>query len=822
MGTLVQNLHYTLRSCVRRPGFFLVVLLVFTLGIGGTTVIFSVVNGVLLRPLPYPESHRLVDAWQTIPEWRETPPAPSLQPLWNRMWISYPVYDDWLEMNRTFESIGIYAGATYAATGGDRAERITGTRVTFGVLAALGVRPMLGRPFTREDDQIGGPPLVVLSHGLWQRRFGSDSGVVGQPMILDERQYTIAGVMPRGFYFPTDGEMWTTFSDADRQRQRFNQFASAVARLKPDIPLEQAQREMDALAVRMTEANPSTWDYGALLVSRKKAVVSSARPPLLLLFGAVGVVLLIACANIANLLLVRATERRKELAVRSALGAGRGRLVKQLLTESVTLSVVGGGLGVLLAVWAIRPFVALLPSATPRLTDIVIDYRVLAFSAALSVLTGVLVGALPALMAVRTPLATVLHDSSRGFAGGRHRDRAQAVLLVSQIALSFVLLVGAGLLTRSFVHLNAVERGFVSENVITLRLELTGARYSSDERVRAVSRDLYERLEAVPGVQAVAAATQMPFSGGTSRNTTTVETQTGFVETNVERANVTAEYFRVMSIPLVAGRLFTPQDRDSDIPVTVVSQTMARAYWPNEEAIGRRIKEGGIEDDLPWLTVVGVAGDVRHQGLDVEPRAKMYLPFRQGMTWLMNSDGQAVSSDQTVVIKTAIDPAGVMAAVREVMRAVDPDLPIVELSTLDRLISRSVAGPRFQTILIVSLATLATVLAVIGIFGVLAYAVARRTNEIGIRMALGAARNDVIRGVLQRGLAVLATGLAIGLAITLVAVQSVERFLFEISPTDPATLMAVALLLASAALGASYIPARRATRVDPVEALRHE
>jgi predicted permease len=560
------------------------------------------------------------------------------------MWVSYPVYEDWLEMNRVFESIGMYAGATFTATGGDRAELIEGTRVTYGVFDALGVRPILGRPFTREEDRIGGPRLVILSHGLWARRFGSDPAVVGQTMVLDENRHTIVGVMPRGFYFPADGEMWTTFSDADRQRHRFNQFAWAIARLRPGVSLEEAQREMDVLGAQMSAANPSTYDYGAHLVSREDAVVGSSRPALLLLLGAVGVVLLIACANIANLLLVRATERRKELALRSALGADRGRLVAQLLTESVALSVVGGGLGVWLAVMCIEPFVAALPSAIPRIADIVIDNRVLAFSAAISVLTGVLVGALPAFIAVRTQLTAVLNDSSRGSTGGRHRNRSQAVLLVSQIALTFVLLAGAGLLTRSFLHLTSVERGFVSENLITLRLELTGTRYTSDDRVRGFFQELHERLEAVPGVQAVAAATQMPFSGGTTRNTTTVETRAGLVETNVERANVTASYFPVMSIPLVAGRPFTTQDKYSDTPVAIVSQAMARAYWPDEDAIGRRVKEGGIEGDSPWLTVVGVAGDVRHQGLDVEPRAKMYLPFRQGMIWQMNSDGRAVSS----------------------------------------------------------------------------------------------------------------------------------------------------------------------------------
>jgi putative ABC transport system permease protein len=393
---------------------------------------------------------------------------------------------------------------------------------------------------------------------------------------------------------------------------------------------------------------------------------------------------------------------------------------------------------------------------------------------------------------------------------------------VSQIALTFVLLVGAGLLTRSFVNLTSVERGFVSENVITLRLEPTGSRYASDDHVRAVLQELHERLQSLPGVQSVAAATQMPFSGGSTSNNTTVETREGLVETNVERANVSATYFRTMSIPLLAGRPFTPQDEVSDTPVVIVSRAMARGYWPNEEAIGQRIKEGGIESDSPWLTVVGVAADVRHRRLEVEQGAKMYLPFREGMTWQMNSDGQAVSSNRTFVLKTLMDPTGVMAAARDVVHGVDSDLPIVELSTLDHLISRSVAAPRSRTILVGSLAALATVLAVVGIFAVLAYAVVQRTNEIGIRMALGAASHDVVRGVMKRAAVLSATGLAIGLGVVLAAVRALEGFLFEIRPADPATLTAAALLLAAAALAASYIPARWATKIDPVAALRRE
>jgi predicted permease len=818
---VLQDLRHAARSFARKPAFFAVVLLVFALGIGANTIIFSVVDGVLLRPLPYPESHRLYTVWQTIPQWRESPPSPRLRSMADRMWVSYPVYRDWLEMNRVFESLGIYGEAMYTATGGDRAERISGTRVTHGVFEALAIRPLLGRVILPEDDQIGSPPLAVLSHGLWRRRFGGDSAVVGSTMVLDEVSYTIVGVMPRSFYFPVQSELWTTFSDSDRERQRFNQFARCIARLEQGVSPERAQREMDALAARINEANPSTYDYGVRLVSRESDVIGNARPALLLLLGAVGVVLLIACANIANLLLVRATERRKELAVRAALGASRGRLLGQLLAESVFLSVIGGAVGLLLAVICIEPFIALLPSGTPRLADVVLDSRVLVFSLALSVLTGVLVGILPALVAVRTQLTQVLHSSGRGFAGGRHRNRTQTTLLVSEIALTFVLLVGAGLLTKSFLRLMSVDTGFESENLIALRLALEGNRYSSDDQVLATYQELYERLQAIPGVQEVAAATQMPFSGGSTSNRTTVDTRTGFVESSIERSNVAASYFRVMGIPVVAGRPFTPEDRDSDIPVAIVSQAMAHTYWPNEQAIGQRFKEGDVDSDSPWITVVGVAGDVRHSGLDVRQDSKIYLPFRKGMTWLM-ADAQVVTSTQTVVFKTALDPAGVIAATREVVRNIDPDLPIIQLSTLDSLISRSVADPRFRTILIGSLAVLAAALSMVGIFGVLSYAVSQRTNEIGIRMALGAERADVVRDVVKKALVLLVLGIAVGSAVTFAAVRTIEGFLFKVDPLDPATLLGVALLLAVAAMAASYIPARRATKVDPIAALRRE
>jgi len=810
-GAFVQDLTYAVRSLKRRPAFYSVVMLVFALGIGANTIIFSVVDGVVLRPLPYPEPDRLVVPWQTDLTLLDDP-GPHIQAYGQRFSLSYPVYRDWLGQNTVFENLGIHtvSGGTFLTSWDGQAQRIGGARVTHGVFAALGVQPILGRNFIKDEDRVSGPNRVVLGYGLWQRRFGSDSGVIGRTMILDEQPHMIVGVMPQGFQFPAGSEIWTNFSNAgehllDRDHNSFE----PVARLRPEVTLERAQREMEILAEHLREIHPIPGKgYGVNIVYLHDETVGSVRPALLLLLGCVGVFLVIACANIANLLLVRTSERRNELAVRLSLGASRGRMLAQLLTEGLALSLAGGLLGTLVAIVCADPFIAFLPSDTPRLGEIGVDVRVLGFSAVLTVLTGMTVGALPALGPVRTRLTTVLQDTSRGSSGSRHRNRVQAWLLVSQIALTFVLLVGAGLLVKSFARLTSVERGFDAEGIVTLDIDMRTSRYASDQEQRAAFEGLYERLRAIPGVTGVGSTRAGPFLSRWS-NEVLVETPTGQVWTSPLMDFVSGSYFRTMGIPLLAGRTFHAYESFRGAPVVIVNERLARAFWPNESAIGKRIiwEEAVVDSTSPWLTVVGVVGNVRRR-LEDDPYPAAYYPLFYG--------------NPTIVLKAAADPAQVGDAVRAAVRAVDPAIPIVGLRILERTIDASVAGPRVRTVLFATLAALAATLAVVGIFGVLAYAVAQRTSEIGIRIALGAVSGDVIRGVVNRGLMLLGVGVAIGLAVSLAAVRALDRFLFQVDPVDPATLLSVVALLTVAALAASFVPARRAASVDPVEALRRE
>ena len=804
---MLQDLRTASRALLRRPGFTATAVATLALGIGANTLIFSIADGVLFRPLPYAAPDRLVTAYQTNPVWIDNA-NPTLRALWDQFPLSYTVYEDWLELSPVFEELGVYSGATFTLMG-DQPERLSAVQVTSGVFAALGVRPLLGRLFLTQDDRIGAETLVILSHGLWQRRFGSDSTIVGQTVELDDRLYTVVGVMPRAFYFPDRGkQLWATIEDADKQLGRDTQFLEAIARLKPGVTLPRAQQEMEAVTERIAEANPGEHYFGVRLLSYKEGVVGDVRPALLLFLAAVGLVLLIACANIANLLLVRATERHKELAVRSALGAGRGRLLAQLLGESVVLSIAGGAAGLLLAFGGLKPLTALFPPGIPRVHEISIDYRVLVFAAGLSLLTGLLTGLLPALAAARTQISDVLREASRGFAGGRKRNRTQGLLVISEVALAFVLLVAAGLLLKSFVSLTSVERGFVSENLLTMNLSLPESRYSS-ERARAFYSELYERLAALPGVQAVAAAGQVPLLSGSSSGTIQVENAAGIAETNVHRSTVTPSYFQVMGVPVLAGRAFTAGDREGSALVAAISQSMAQRYWPGENPIGHRIKLGSADSDRPWRTIVGVVGDVRHQRPHIDPQPWLYLPVQQrGRRSL------------AIVLKTSTDPSALARLARTTVWAIDPDLPVVRTATLDELIKRSVATPRFRTTLLGLMAGLAILLAVVGVYGVIAHAVALRTQEIGVRMALGARPVDVVSDVLRRGAMLAVIGLGLGLATSAVTLRVLDAFLFEVSSSDPTIAALAAATLAAATLLASYVPARRASRMNPVAALR--
>jgi len=807
MRAVMRDLRYTFRSWSRKPGFYTVIFVVFALGIGTSTLVFSLVNGVLLQPLPYAEPDRLTIPWQTHPHWRDGDNA-TLRARWDRFTVSYPVYEDWLEQSPVFEDVGIHLETVFIAEGSEQAERIRGTRATFGVFRALGVEPLLGRTFLPEEDRIGGPRLVVLSYGLWQERYGSDPDILGRTMILNEQPFTIVGVMPRGFYFPDAGRLWVTFPDNLRSQPRNNNPFTPVARLRPGISLDVAQREMEALAEHLKEVHPIPGrDYGVNLTFLHDEVVGDLRSALVLLLGAVGIVLLIACANIASLLLLRASERRRELAVRLSLGAGRRRLLGQLLTEGIALSVLGGGSGLLLAAVFLDPFLRLLPPDTPRLGEVSLDPGVLLFSIALSVTTGIVVSLLPGLVSSGTKLTTVLKDTTRGAMGSRRRNRAHTFLLVSEIALTFVLLVGAGLLTRSFTRLMTVDKGFVADGVLTLSLDVRGSRYASIEALSLAYKGFAEALEAVPGVTGVSATSAGPFRS-MSNNRSTMDTRSGLMETPIDMQRVSPSYFATLGIPLLAGRTFTADEMDTEVPVVIVNEAMTRAFWPGENPLEQRLKRGGEGSTQPWLRVVGVVGDTRNR-LQTEPPPIVYqtLPgpyFRR------------------FIVKTAVDPITVIDAIRDAIRAVDSGVPIEGINPLEADISRTVATPRTLTITLGVFALFAALLAVVGIFGLLAQAVSQRRGEIGIRLALGAEAGRIMTGVLARGLRLLLAGVAAGIAIALVFVRTVQPLLFETEGTDPVMFLAVSVLLIVTGIGAGIIPARRAMKVNPVEALRVE
>lgn len=831
MSGMAREWRHAARGLTRRPGFTLAALLTLGIGIGATTSIFSVVNGVLLRPLPYPEQDRLVNVWQVNYDWFDSP-NPGLRSWANSFPLSMPVWRDWEELSPVFEDVGVYDDRRYLMSADDRPESVFGTRMTSGVWRSLAVQPLLGRYFNPDDDEIGALPVAVLGYGFWKSRFGGDPDILGRTVRLSETIYTVVGVMPPGFYFPNSGSssLWTTFDDEEKSDNRQSQFLNAVARLTVGVSIPQAQREMELLTARLVESRGHNEDHGVRIVSRSEEVIGGVRSVLLVLFGAVGVVLLIVCANIANMLLVRSTERRRELAIRSALGAWRGRLVSQMLSEGLLLSVLGGAAGITIAAVTFKPLLTALPQNLPRIDEITIDYRVLLFAMGVSIAAGILAGALPAFRAAQTDVSEALQDGGRGFTGGRRNNRAQGALVVSEVALAFVLLLGAGLLVKSYARLTSVDRGFNTERLLIFALSISQEALnrpsssvdtnqpppagvsSSHMALLSYVQRLEERLTAIPGVERAAMADNMPFMGGTSSGTTTMEMSSGNLQTtNLERSAVTPSYFRIMDIPISSGRAFSVSDGPNAELVAIVSRGAAEEYWPGENPVGRRLRFGGIETERPWRTVVGVAEDVRHQGLDVSPRPKWYLPFSQRPRGSID-----------VVLKTQMEPELIIPSVRDVVVEVDPTLPPPNVRELENVILTSVANPRFRTRLVSLFALLAAILAVIGVYGVLAYSMAQRTAEIGVRIALGASEHAVLRSVLCHGLCLAAIGLALGCAISLAAVRVLDNFLFQTDIYDPWMFAAATALLTAATLVASYLPAHRATKVDPVEALRAE
>ncbi len=823
MGTLLKDIRYAIRTLTASPGFLAVAILTLAIGIGANTAIFSVVNGVLLRPLPYPEPDRVYQVYQTNDGWLDSEVA-ILRAFALHMPTSYPRARAWIADNPVFSHLSSYTDRSYALTSPDSSEPIETIEFTGDLFGALGVQPILGRGFQPEEDEIGAARVVVLSYGCWQNRYGGDPEVIGETVVLDGDPHTIIGVLPQEFYFPEPtNELYTLLTDQDRDEEWGSQWLSTIGRLAPGISEQGALAGMEVKQTGVNaidpESDPDEDPFGIRLVSQIDDVVGDTRPTLIMLLAAVGLVLLVACANIANLLLVRATGRRREVAVRAALGAGRGRLTRQFLVESVLLAVAGGVVGLVVAFWSLGPLRSLIPEGMPRIDEIGIDPSVLGFTLLVSVLVGLLFGLAPVYQASRFSLAAVLQESSLGSAGGTRRSRARSMLVVSEVAVAVVLLVGAALLVNSYLRLQSEERGFDTENLLTVRVIPVQGVLAEDHETVSFQRELIARVSALPGVTAATLASTVPFSGSTSVNTFELvgaEFPEG-IEGRSLLTIVEPGYFRTMGIPLVRGRTFTAQDNADAPGVVIINEAMAERFWPGQDPIGKQIwqrphgDEGGDPEPEDFVTIIGIVGNLKHRQLGEEIEAKRYRPL-----------GQLTRRSLSVVIRTSTDPLQLAPLVRSTIWEIDNRVTLRRLATMEQLVSRSAAEPRFRTLLLSTLAGIAVMLSMIGIYAVIAYSVAQGTREIGVRMALGADPATVLRQVVGHGLRLAIVGVVIGTGVALVATSVLESYLYEVSTTDPATFAAVGVLVVAVAVLSTLIPARRATRIDPMVALRSD
>jgi putative ABC transport system permease protein len=801
MKTLWQDASYGLRMLLKKPGFTLTAVITLGLGIGATSTIFSFVNGILLRPLPYQDSGRLVALDET-----------ALKRGVASMGVSFPNFLDWREQNLAFTGVGAYISGNYTLTGSGEAEQLSGADISYNTFEVLGVAPILGRTFTAEEDRPGNDLVVILGHSLWERRFGAKPDIIGQKITLLNRPLTVIGVMPPDFKFPEVADLWVPLALDTTTWTRNDHGLSAIARLKPGVTFEQAQSDMTAVARRIEEANPVTNEgLGVSVIPLRDGLVGDYHNALLILMGVVGLVLLIACANVANLLLARASARAKEVAIRTALGAGRWRVFRQLLTESVVLGLMGGALGLTMAFWGLDLLLAAIPIDFPFWMKFDLDGRVLGFTTGVALLTGLIFGAAPALQASRVDLNEALKEGGRDVSGaGRHRLLRS--LVVAEVALSLVLLIGAGLMMRSFMRLQGANPGLNPENLLTLQVDLPGAKYNTPEKRRTFYKELLERVGALPGVEEAGAVSNLPLGDGAWGRSLTVE---GFPVLPVGQAPminhcvITPNYFRAMGVPLLMGRDFTHADTSESLRVTVIDERLAREYWPNESPLGKRVRFGPPEDNEPWHTVVGVVGAVKHESLSLTRTETVYLPHAE------------ITVDDMALAVRAANPENLTPAIRGQVKAMDPDLPIINVRTMSEVVSRSVWQPRLYTILFGVFAAVALALASIGVYGVMAYSVSERTREIGVRVALGAQRRDVLKLVVAQGMTLTLIGAGIGLGAALALTRLMQTLLFEVSATDPLTFAGLAALLSAVAMLACYLPARRAAKVDPMIALRH-
>ncbi|HEV2706871.1 MAG TPA: ABC transporter permease [Pyrinomonadaceae bacterium] len=804
MSTILQDVRYGFRMLWKSPGFTFVAVLALALGIGANSAIFSVVNAVLLRPLPYTDPDRLVVMWERDPTMDTS--------------VAYPNFKDWRDQNQSFESIAAFRRDSFNLTGAGEPERLSGRMTSAVFFQTLGVTIDKGRTFRAEEDRAGADPVVILSHGFWQRRFGGDESILSKQLTLNNRSYTVIGITPPTYRYGAEVDLFVPIGlfEENYQQRGSHPGIYVIGRLKPGVSHEQARADMNTIFARLGQQYPN--EVGARTIrmeSLYENTVQDVRPALLILLGAVAFVLLIACANVANLLLARSAARQKEIAIRTALGAGRWRVIRQLLTESVLLSLAGGAAGLLLALWGTDFLTSAVPDNIPRLAEAGVDTRVLAFTTVVSILTGIIFGLAPALQASKPDLNETLKEGDRGSTGGRHRVRN--VLVVVQTAIALVLLIGAGLMVKSFNRLQGVETGFDSSNVLTMQISVPAAK-DEGKKVYNLFEQLQQRIKSVPGVESVALTNGLPMAGAT---------ETSFWVEGRPRASerdfmmsvmymTTTDYFKTMGIAVKRGRVFTEQDRQGTPPVAVIDEKLAEKAFPGEDPIGKRLT---FDRDMA-AEIVGVVSHVKQYGLDgevpVEPQ--FYLSINQAPEQFLPNIARRI----LIVARTRSEPLAVADAIRREVLATDKNQPVFGVRTMDDIIAQSVASRRFAMMLLAVFAGVALVLAAVGIYGVMAYSVTQRTHEIGIRMALGAQARDILRLVVGQGMMLALIGVALGLIAAFGLTRVMTSMLYGVSATDPLTFASISVLLAFIALLACYIPARRATRVDPMIALRYE
>ncbi len=803
--TAWRDVRFGVRALVHSPVFSVVTVLSLALGIGANTAIFSVVNGLLLRPLPYPESARIVDVWHT-------PPQQSFPGL-DRFSVSPANYLDWKAQSSSFEQMAIYLYSGFSLSTSNDPLPLIGAAVSSDFFSVLRTNALQGRTFTPDEERPGRNQVAVIGHGLWQRAFGANPNIIGQTLTINSRSFSVVGIMPAGFEFPREAELWVPLAWDDKERQiRSSHDYLVIARLKQNVSPEQAQAEMSTISSRLEQQYPEeNKGWGAVVIPLREDLVGDIRLALLVLFCAVGFVLLIACANVANLMLARGANRQREIAVRIALGAGRARLIRQLLTESVLLAVSGGVLGLLLAVWGSKMVVRL--GSLPNSGDIGIDTWALGFTLLVSFAAGIIIGIVPALQFTRTSISETLKQGSGRTGGSPIKQHTRKALVISEVALSLVLLIGAGLMIRSFWKLQNVDPGFDTSNALTMSVVLTPIRYSEPHQRLAFVERAIEQIRAVPGVVSVGTTTKIPLAGGGSTQPFSIEGRPAPAIAEQPMAQtryISPDYFRAIGIPLRQGRFFSDQDRDNSVPVIIISEAMARRFWPGENPIGKRLTPS-FHLEQGAREIVGVVGDVKTSGLEVDASAMMYLPYKQAALPFIS-----------FVVRTASNPESLVQPVSKAIYSIDKEQALTNIQTLEQVLTESLSGRRFNMTLLLSFAGVALVLAVVGVYGVMNYTVTLRRRELGIRMALGAGRMDVLRLVLGQGLTLTLIGVAAGLISAYALTRLMASLLYGVTATDYVTFVSVSAVLIAVGVAASYVPARRATKVNPTIALRSE